>query len=33
MALYSGIIANALDLVREVSQVAASADLAGRIAS
>ncbi|MGU3359241.1 methyl-accepting chemotaxis protein [Methylobacterium sp. M6A4_1b] len=33
MALYSGVIANALDLVREVSQVAASADLSARIAS
>ena len=33
MALYSGLIANALDLVREVSQVAASADLAARINS
>jgi hypothetical protein len=33
MALYSGVIANALDLVREVSQVAASADLAARISS
>ncbi|KQP54246.1 chemotaxis protein [Methylobacterium sp. Leaf111] len=33
MGLYSGVIANALDLVREVSQVAASADLAARISS
>ncbi|MCK2052706.1 nitrate- and nitrite sensing domain-containing protein [Methylobacterium sp. 37f] len=33
MAAYSGVIASALDLVREVSQVAASADLAGRIAA
>lgn len=33
VALYSGVIASALDLVREMSQVAASVELAGRIAS
>ncbi|MFD1282260.1 nitrate- and nitrite sensing domain-containing protein, partial [Methylobacterium goesingense] len=33
MALYSGVIAQALDLVREMSQVASSADLAARVSA
>ncbi|MCJ2047074.1 nitrate- and nitrite sensing domain-containing protein [Methylobacterium sp. J-078] len=33
MALYSGVIGQALDLVREMSQVASSADLAARVSA